>query len=814
MGEGTLKDLSYKIEFESTGLEAILDAEKQIDAQVENVLKTTVEADNANKKIINGIDKIQRYSTEVGTTWKKIDGKFVKVSDTAQKIKIPMDKIQQYSGKIDGTWKKIDGKFIKVNKDVNKVASGTDKIQDTIANTDTEMQHFNNTSTKSINIFKKLASGIGNAFKATKNGVSNTIKSTREGHTKFKDSFGKFKKERTERKGGASPLDGLGQKVAGVFATKAIVDFGKSAFDTYANWEQSMANVHATLGQISDEDYKKLAQASRKAGAETVFSAQEAADAENYLALSGMKVDEIVTAMPKVLNLASAGSMDLARAADLATDGLSACGLQVKDLDGFMDKMAKTSQKTNTNIEQIGQGIITVGGVAKDANMSIADMDTALGILANSGKKGAEGGTALRNVLLNLTANDKAVKLMHEMGVKTADASGKIRPLNNILVDLKGALGKETQANQQFIKGVIGGKENIQALNILLEGSGEQYENLKKQILDSNGAAQEMADIQKNTVRGALKEVESAMSEVKLSMFDGEQGTGALRDGLQQLAEKLLENKDKFAELGAKIVDVFNWVLDNSGAIITAFQVILEAILAYKAIKAIIDLVTLWRDAQLLLNIALTDNPIGLVITIVGLLVLALIEVCRHSEAVRDAFGRMWQGMRNGAEAAINWIVEKLNKVIDLFNRVTGLSVGHANEVHFTKETGQASKQGGMALPKKSSNGIKMSVTDDWLAPRKKMATGGITMPGKPVWAEIGEGKEQEAVIPLSKLQDFVNVQQQPTQNTQPIQVNIVIQDARNPAQTASLVGQKVKEVIEDMCNTTHAQLYGVQPSV
>lgn len=185
-------------------------------------------------------------------------------------------------------------------------------------------------------------------------------------------------------------------KKAGAAATAAFGVAVGAAVKVGTDFESGMSQVAATMGITVDEiaagsqEFESLSQAAKNAGATTQFSATQASEALNYLALAGYDAEKSITALPTVLNLAAAGGIDLGYASDMVTDSMSALGLSTNQLEGFVDQLAKTSQKSNTNIAQLGEGILTVGGTAKDLAGGTVELNTALGILADNGIKGAE----------------------------------------------------------------------------------------------------------------------------------------------------------------------------------------------------------------------------------------------------------------------------------------------------------------------------------------------------------------------------------------------------------------------------------------
>lgn len=201
-------------------------------------------------------------------------------------------------------------------------------------------------------------------------------------------------------------------------ATGAISALGGYSISVGKDFESSMAQVIATMGITKDtiqdgvNSYDLLKESAAAAGESTVFSASEAADALNYLALAGYDAAKAADALPAVLNLAAAGGMDLAYASDLATDAMAALGIEAtsENLTRFGDEMAKTASKANTNVSQLGEAILTVGGTAQSLAGGTVELNAALGVLANRGIKGAEGGTHLRNMILSLSAPTDTAK--------------------------------------------------------------------------------------------------------------------------------------------------------------------------------------------------------------------------------------------------------------------------------------------------------------------------------------------------------------------------------------------------------------------
>ena len=312
-------------------------------------------------------------------------------------------------------------------------------------------------------------------------------------------------------KNAGDAVSSAGEKMLPVTAT--VTALGSAAVATAASFESSMSQVQATMGITKDamstvdgqtvNTMDTLSELAKKMGSETAFSASECAEALNYLALAGYDTQQMCDTLPTVLNLAAAGDIELAAASDMVTDAMSALGMGVDEAGTMVDQMAKTASTTNTSVSQLGEAILTIGGTAKTVKGGTAELNTALGILANNGIKGAEGGTHLRNVIMSLqTPTDKAADCIESLGLKVYDSQGNMRSMNDILGDLNTSMDGMTAAEKQNIISTIFNKTDIAAVNALLSGTGDSWNEMQSAIENSAGAAQQMADTQLDNLQG------------------------------------------------------------------------------------------------------------------------------------------------------------------------------------------------------------------------------------------------------------------------------------------------------------------------
>ncbi len=306
-------------------------------------------------------------------------------------------------------------------------------------------------------------------------------------------------------------------RAATLGVTAPLVAAGATATKTFTGFDDAIRQVRATMN-ASEADTAKLTAAAKQYGAETRYTASQAAEALNYLALAGYDADKSILALPTVLNLAQAGGMDLAYASDLVTDSMSALGLEMDRLTAFSDQLAVTSQKSNTNISQLGQAILTVGGTAKGLKGGTVELNAELGILADAGIKSAEGGTHLRNVILSLqNPTQEGAELLAAYTDGVYDAEGRMRSLDEVFQELNASMASMTDAEKQNIISTIFNKTDLAAVQALLAGCGDRYAELTGYIENSAGAAEQMADTMEGGIGGAFRSLSSAVEGIGIA---------------------------------------------------------------------------------------------------------------------------------------------------------------------------------------------------------------------------------------------------------------------------------------------------------
>ena len=480
-----------------------------------------------------------------------------------------------------------------------------------------------------------------------------------------------------------------------------------------SDFESGMTLVAATMGITTEEiaagseEFDKLQKAAKEAGATTQFSATQAAEALNYMALAGYDADKSIETLPTVLNLAAAGGMDLATASDMVTDSMSALGDAAGTTESFVDKMAKTSQKSNTNVQQLGEAILTVGGTAKNLAGGVVEMNTVLGIFADNGVKGAEGGTALRNVILSLTApTDKAKKQMEALGLQVFDANGNMRPLNETFNDLNGILGTMTQGEQTEVLNSIFNKVDLKSVNALLANSGERFDELSGYISDCDGAAADMAATMNDNLQGKVTILKSGLEGLGIAAYEkfktpltnaveniteviGQLQTdltdGSLSGALEKIATGFGNMVEKASEIVAAILPTLleglGWIADNGETIVSVLAGIGAGFAVFKVATLINTVITAMQGfkaavaaaqvVQALMNVTMAANPIILVVTLIAVLVAAIVGFIATNEDARAALVNVWEAIKTAIGTVVEKIVTFFTETIpNAFNKV------------------------------------------------------------------------------------------------------------------------------------------------
>ena len=399
-------------------------------------------------------------------------------------------------------------------------------------------------------------------------------------------------------KGFGSVIGGAGKVIAGAVAagTAAVGGFAAASVSAGADFDAAMAQVGATMLKTTDEMEKEigsvdtsfgtfngnLREFAQFLGQNTAFSATEAAEALNYMALAGYDTQQSMEMLPNVLSLAAAGGFDLARASDMITDTQTAFGLSAERTTQMVDEMAKAASTGNTSVEQLGDAFLVVGGLAKELNGGmitmkdgtqksvdgVQELEIALTAMANAGVKGNEAGTHMRNMLLKLSSpTEKGAQVLEQLGVSIFDTSGNMRSLSDIFGDMSKSMGELTQEDKLFAISKIFNTRDIASAEAMLAAVEADWDGIGESILNAEGSAAEMAEIQLDNLEGDITLFNSALESAKITVSD--QLTPTLRDFVQFGTDGLSELTTAFQEGGLEgAMDAFGTILSEGLAMV------------------------------------------------------------------------------------------------------------------------------------------------------------------------------------------------------------------------------------------------------
>lgn len=509
---------------------------------------------------------------------------------------------------------------------------------------------------KSVNVTKaELRSISREATKATY-GMNSAFSNSAKSVTSSLDKVNAVSNKVMKAVGKAAKLAGAGVAVGLGASIKAGADF-----------EAQMSSVQAISGSTADE-MKQLNKTALQYGSTTAFTAKEAGEALEYMALAGYDSEKSIAMLPNVLNLAAAGEMELGRASDQVTDAQSALGLSMEETTTLVDQMAQTASKSNTSVEQLGDAILQVGGTAKTLRGGTTELNTVLGLLADNGIKGSEGGTKLRNMILALTApTDKAAAKIKELGLNVTDSKGNFRSLSDIMSELNEKTKGMGNADKSALLKTIFNKTDIKAINALLGTSKKRWNELGGEINDASGAADKMAKTKLDNLKGDVTLFKSALEGTGVKIYNELQGP--LRDivqtgtqWVQDAGEWFVENfpaiKSAISDVGEAIgafaspfLAVGKWLLDNPAVISGAIGGIGSAIITFKVasgIKSVVSAISGFASLNPVIAI------IGGIAAGIGAIAAATAEAAREAKKDNLAkhFGNLAMSMDDLEDAA------------------------------------------------------------------------------------------------------------------------------------------------------------------
>ncbi len=482
-------------------------------------------------------------------------------------------------------------------------------------------------------------------------------------------------------------------------------------YNVGSSFEAAMSKVEAVSG-ASGAELEQLTEKAEALGASTRFTATEAAEAMNYMAMAGWDAEQMLAGIDGVISLAAASGSDLAATSDIVTDAISAFGLEAEDVGHFANVLAAASANANTNVEMMGETFKYVAPIAGALGYSIDDVAEAIGLMANSGIKSSMAGTALRTMLSKLAEGATLTgEAIGEVTISATNADGSMRDLNEVLSELRENWALLTESEQVANADSIFGSYAKSGALALLNAQTEDIEKLRAAIEDCDGAAADMAETMQDNVSGAVTQFNSALEGVGVAIY------GKFKDGLLDVVNiftECMSDLSESAEAGAvgesmeKLADSFKdaatelagFVKDNLPGFIKGIANMLDTIIKFRdeigtavkmlvtfkstmaiekiivaAVKAFITLKTATQGAtvaQTAFNAAVNANPLGLIAGAISLVVGVVSELAAHTKDAAEEIEELRQASDDAAQSARDYAekAEALRKVKDRYEEI------------------------------------------------------------------------------------------------------------------------------------------------
>ena len=441
-------------------------------------------------------------------------------------------------------------------------------------------------------------------------------------------------------------LKNLGDKISGVgttltkSVTTPIVGLGTMAVKTAADFDTAMSQVGAVSG-ATGKDLDALRDKAREMGSKTKFSASEAAEAMNYMAMAGWKTSDMLSGIEGIMNLAAASGEDLASTSDIVTDALTAFGLTAADSGHFADILAAASSNANTNVSMMGETFKYCAPIAGALGFSAEDTAEAIGLMGNAGIKSTQAGTALRTIMSNLSGEVKICgSSIGEVTIATTNADGSMRDLSAILADCRTAFGGLSESEKAAAAEALVGKNAMSGFLALMNAAPADIEKVSSAIANCDGKSAEMAATMQDNLAGQLTILKSQLEELAISF--GEILMPAIRqivtwvqgfvdklNGMDEGTKNTIVTIGLLAAAIGPVLIVIGKVVSAVGSIMTFIPTLIGGISSIGG-----GLSALWG--------ILAANPVTLVIAAIAALIAIFVALWNNCEGFREFWINLW----------------------------------------------------------------------------------------------------------------------------------------------------------------------------
>ena len=500
--------------------------------------------------------------------------------------------------------------------------------------------------------------------------VEALLKATDSGFVKtFKDAQDAVK---TFEKNSNSMTTAVGKVMQGTgaamtkYITTPLIGVGVAAAKVGGDFEAQMSRVKAISGATGDT-FEQMKQQAIDLGAKTAFSAKESAAGMENLASAGFSAQEIMKAMPGLLDLAAVSGGDVALASENTATALRGFGLEASEAGHVADVFARAAADTNAEVGDMGEALKYVAPVANSMGISLEETAAAIGIMSDAGIKGSQAGTTLRGALSRLARPTKAMQdTMDNLGVSFYDADGKMKPLKTQVELLKKAFEGLTPEQQQNALVTLYGQESLSGMMALIDKGPDSLGKLTKSLKDSDGAADDMARTMQDNMNSSIEQMFGAFESAAIIIQK------ILAPSIKKVADAISGLVEKFVsapESTQKLVVAIGAIAIAIGPVLYALGMVVKAFQTMKVGLGVLgNGISLFK--KLGSAIGFLTSPVGLVIAAVALLVVGFIYLWNTSEDFRNFWIGLWEGIKSAVSSAVEWIQNAWKSTGEWFNNL------------------------------------------------------------------------------------------------------------------------------------------------
>lgn len=450
------------------------------------------------------------------------------------------------------------------------------------------------------------------------------------------------------------------------YITTPLIGVGVAAAKVGGDFEEQMSRVKAISGATGDT-FEQMKQQAIDLGAKTAFSAKESAAGMENLASAGFSAQEIMKAMPGLLDLAAVSGGDVALASENTATALRGFGLEASEAGHVADVFARAAADTNAEVGDMGEALKYVAPVANSMGISLEETAAAIGIMSDAGIKGSQAGTTLRGALSRLARPTKAMQdTMDNLGVSFYDADGKMKPLKTQVELLKKAFEGLTPEQQQNALVTLYGQESLSGMMALIDKGPDSLGKLTKSLKDSDGAADDMARTMQDNMNSSIEQMFGAFESAAIVIQK------ILAPSIKKVADAISGLVEKFVsapESTQKLVVAIGAIAIAIGPVLYALGMVVKAFQTMKVGLGVLgNGISLFK--KLGSAIGFLTSPVGLVIAAVALLVVGFIYLWNTSEDFRNFWIGLWEGIKSAVSSAVEWIQNAWKSTGEWFNNL------------------------------------------------------------------------------------------------------------------------------------------------